>query len=106
MKKLHVAIERSGDGSTIRHPEVVQHIQEIMSLSQQYGIEGMDHFDHEEVVKVPQVLHLKCNRQLGLDLDDFSKVGLVTTKSSTYNNTHTRPFGPFWKNTKESDFKN
>ena len=46
-----------------------------MALRQQYVIGGVDHFDPEEVVKVPQVLHLKCSRQLGLHIADCSEVG-------------------------------
>ena len=35
----------------------------------------MDHFDPEELVKVPQVLHLKSTQQLGLPIANCSEVG-------------------------------
>ena len=77
MSKLQVLIERSGDGLIILHYEFVQHIEDIMSLSEKYGIGGVDHFHLEEVMKVLQTLHFKCGRQLGLHTTDFSKVGSV-----------------------------
>ena len=77
-----------------------------MSLSEQYLVGCVDHFNPEEVLKVPQVLHLKCTQQLELYSADFKISGPMTTRSSTYNNMHTEPFGPFWMNKEESDFEN
>ena len=75
MSKLQVLIERSGDGLIILHYEFVQHIEDIMSLSEKYGIGGVDHFDLEEVMKVLQVLHFECGQQLGHHAGDFGKLG-------------------------------
>ena len=75
MVKLQVSIERSGEGSIIRHSELVQHIQEVMFLSKQCAIWGVDHFDPKEVMKVPQVLHFECGQQLGHHAGDFGKLG-------------------------------
>ena len=46
------------------HPEFEEHIQHVMTLADQYAFGGRDHFDPEEVMKVPQILHVKRCRQL------------------------------------------
>ena len=51
--KLHGSIQRSRDGLTVGHPELEEHTQHIMALADQYAFGGMDHFDAEEVMKVP-----------------------------------------------------
>ena len=38
---------------TVCHPELEEHTQHIMSLADQYAFGGADHFDPEEVMKVP-----------------------------------------------------
>ena len=50
--KLQVHVERSGHESTIRYAKFVQHIQDVMSLSEQYAIGGVDNFNLKEVMKV------------------------------------------------------
>ena len=50
---------RSRDGLTGGHPEFEEHIQHVMTLADHYAFGGTDHFDPEEVMKVPQILHVK-----------------------------------------------
>ena len=57
--KLNGSIQRSRDGLTIVHPEFEEHTQHIVSLADQYVFGGTDHFDPQEVMKVPQILHVK-----------------------------------------------
>ena len=59
--------------SVVGHAELVQHIQHVMSLEQQYVVRGMDHVDPLEVMKVPQVLQFECIRQMGLHSADFNE---------------------------------
>ena len=44
----------SSDGLTVFHPKLEEHTQHIMSLADQYAFEGADHFDPDEVMKVPR----------------------------------------------------
>mgnify|MGYP006889248544 CR=1 FL=1 len=46
-----------------------------MPLADQYAFGGVDHFDPEKVMKVPQVLHVKRCRKLELYVTDFIEVG-------------------------------
>ena len=57
--KLHGSVQRSRDGLTVGHPEFEEHTQHVVSLADQYAFGGTDHFDPEEVMKVPQILHVK-----------------------------------------------
>ena len=75
MVKLLVAVEGSPDGSTFHHVEPEQHCQHIVTLSQQYVVTCVNHFNPEEVIKGPQMLHLKGHQQLGFDIVDFGQVG-------------------------------
>ena len=43
----------------------------IRSYSTQYAFVGVDYFDPEEVMKVPQVLHVERCHNLGLYAADF-----------------------------------
>ena len=101
-----MSIERSGDGSTIRHPELVQDIKDIMSLSEQYVVGVVDHLESKEIMNVPQVIFIS-NVIDSWDLTRLisARSGSVTTRSSTYNNIHTKPFGPFRMKKEESDFE-
>jgi hypothetical protein len=56
---LDGVVQRRRDGLTIGHPELEEHIQRIMALADQYAFGGMDHFDPEEGMKVPQILHVE-----------------------------------------------
>ena len=47
-----------GDSLTIGHPELEEHTQHVIPLGVQIG-GGTDHFYPEEVMKVPQILHVK-----------------------------------------------
>ena len=51
--KLDGSIQRSRDGLTVRHPEFEEHTQHIMASAEQYAFGGTDHFNPEEVMKVP-----------------------------------------------------
>ena len=57
--KLHIRIQRSSDGFALRHSELEEHTQHIMSLADQYAFGGGDHFDPQEVMKVHQILPVK-----------------------------------------------
>ena len=57
--KLEIPLRRSGDGFTIHHTKLEEHIQHIMVLADQYAFGGSDHFDPEEETKVSQIIHLK-----------------------------------------------
>ena len=57
--KLDGSVQRSRDGLTVGHPEFEEHTQHVMTLADQYAFGGMDHFDPEEVMKVPQILHVE-----------------------------------------------
>ena len=57
--KLDGSVQRSRDGLTVSHPEFEEHTQHIVTLADQYAFGGTDHFDAEEVMKVPQILHVK-----------------------------------------------
>ena len=46
-----------------------------MPLADQYAFGGEDHLDTEEVMKVPQILHIKCCGKLGLQATDFFQIG-------------------------------
>ena len=48
----------------LRHSKLEEHTQHIMSLAAQYAFGGVDHFNPEEVKKVPQIL--LGNRSLGM----------------------------------------
>ena len=49
--KLDGFIQRSRDGLTVNHPELVEHTQHIMPLVDQYAFGVADHVDLEEVMK-------------------------------------------------------
>ena len=57
--KLDGSVQRIRDGLTVAHPEFEEHTQHVMSLADQYAFGGMDHFDPEEVMKVPQILPIE-----------------------------------------------
>ena len=57
--KLDGSIQRSREGLTVCHPELQEHTQHVMSLADQLAFGGTDHFDPEEVMKVPQILHVE-----------------------------------------------
>ena len=46
-----------------------------MSLDDQYAIGGTDHFDPEEVMKVPKILHVERCRKLELYAVNLTNVG-------------------------------
>ena len=70
--KLHGSVQRIRDGLTVGHPEFEEHIQHVLSLADQYALGGTDHFDPEEVMKVPQILHIERRRKLLLYAVDFT----------------------------------
>ena len=70
--KLDGSIQRSRDGLTVGHPEFKEHPQHIMTLADQYAFGGTNHFDPEEVMKVPQILHVEQCRKLELHAVDFT----------------------------------
>ena len=72
--KLDGSVQRSRDRLTVGHPEFEEHTQHVMSfnLADQYAFGGTDHFDPEEVMKVPQILHVERCRQLELYVVDFT----------------------------------
>ena len=70
--KLHGFVQRSRDGLTVGHPEFEEHTHHLMSLADQYAFGGADHFDPEEVMKVPQIVHVERCRQLELYAVDFT----------------------------------
>ena len=70
--KLDSSIQRSRDGLTIGHPEFEEHTKHIMVLADQYAFGGADHFDPEEVMKVPYILHVERCRKLELHAVDFT----------------------------------
>ena len=51
--ELLVPVQGCGDRSAFRHAELVQHIQHIMALREQYVVGGSDHLDPKELMKVP-----------------------------------------------------
>ena len=57
--KLNGSIQRGRDGLTIGHSEFEEHTQHVMLLVDQYAFGGMNHFDPEELMKVPQILHVE-----------------------------------------------
>ena len=57
--KLDCSIQRSRDELTVGHPKFEEHTQHVMALADQYAFVRTDHFDPEEVMKVPQILHVK-----------------------------------------------
>ena len=57
--KLDGSILRRRDELTIGHPEFEEHTQHIMTLADQYAFGGTDQFDPEEVMKVPQIVHVE-----------------------------------------------
>ena len=70
--KLHGSVQKSRDGLTVGHPEFEEHTQHIMSLADQYAFGGTNHFDPEEVMKVPKILHVERCRKLELHAVDFT----------------------------------
>jgi hypothetical protein len=72
---LDGSVQRRRDGLTIGHPELEEHTQRIMALVDQYAFGGTDHFDPEEVMKVPQILHVERCYKLMLYSVDFVKIG-------------------------------
>ena len=58
--KLEVFVKSSRDGFAICHARFEEHIQHIMPLANQYAFGSSNHFDTKEVMKVSQILHLKC----------------------------------------------
>ena len=74
------------------HPELEELTQHVVSLADQYAFGGTDHFDPEEVMKVPQILHVERCRKLELHAVDLSpRLAPVMTKSSTYSKILTGP---------------
>ena len=46
--------------ASLKFPLVAENLHDnIMSLADQYAFGGTDHFDHEEVMKVPQILYVE-----------------------------------------------
>jgi hypothetical protein len=72
---LDGSVQRRRDGLTISHPELEEHIQHIMSLVDQYAFGSTDHFDPEEVIKVPQILHVERYCKLTFYSVDFLEIG-------------------------------
>ena len=50
---LDDSIQRSLDDLTVCHPKLEEHTQHVMPLADQYAFGGADHFDPDEVMKVP-----------------------------------------------------
>ena len=63
--KLYGSIQRSRDRLTVCHTRV-------MSLADQYAFADADHFDPEEVMKVPKILHVERCRKLKLHGVNFT----------------------------------
>ena len=70
--KLHGSVQRSRDGLTVGHPELEEHTQHVMSLADLYAFGGTNQLDPEEVMKVPQILHVELCRKLEFHAVDFT----------------------------------
>ena len=57
--KLDGSIQRIRDGLTVGPSEFEEHTQHVMALADQYAFGGTDHFEPEELMKVPQILHFE-----------------------------------------------
>ena len=76
-----------------------------MVLADQYAFGGKDHFDPEEVMKVPQILHVERCRKLELYAVDFTYVGTGDDQViNIYSKILTGLSRPFRMNSEESDF--
>jgi regulator of sigma D len=71
---LDSSVQRRRDGLTIGHPELEEHTQRIMALADQYAFGDIDHFNPWEVMKVPQILHVKRCCKLTLYSVDFIEI--------------------------------
>ena len=70
--ELDGSIQRSRDGFTIGHLVFEEHTQHVMPLADQYAFGATDHSDPEEVMKVPQILHVERCRKLELHAVNFT----------------------------------
>ena len=57
--KFDIHVQRSRDGFALRHTELEEHSQNIVSLVYQYDFMDADHSDPKEVMKAPQVFHVE-----------------------------------------------
>ena len=70
--KLDGSVQRSRDGLTVYHPEFEEHTQHVMTLANHYAFGGAYHIDPEEVMKIPQILHVERCRKLELHAVNFT----------------------------------
>ena len=55
----HISVQRSGDGFAFRHSELEEHTKHVMSLAYECAFEVANHLDPQDIMKVPQVLHVE-----------------------------------------------